>query len=174
MTAEQQAKLFQSFSQADTSTTRKYGGTGLGLAISKQLVELMDGEIGVDSEAGRWQHLPFHGPAGRRRRRRGERHSRPVPDLQNLHAIVVDDNPTAREILRNYLKSFTFQVDDSGERRRDLFRLMEPGRRALRPDGAGLADARHERAGSCAQGSRPRLKPADRPAHRACIRLQLG
>jgi two-component system sensor histidine kinase/response regulator len=53
MTAEQQAKLFQAFSQADTSTTRKYGGTGLGLTISKRLVNMMGGEIWIESESGR-------------------------------------------------------------------------------------------------------------------------
>ena len=123
MTREQQGKLFQSFSQADTSTTRKYGGTGLGLAISKQLVELMGGEIGVDSEPGVGSTFHFTVRFGIGEGAE-EKVFTTVPDLQNLHAIVVDDNPTAREILRIYLESFSFRVDEAANAD-ELFRLME-------------------------------------------------
>ena len=116
MTDEQVAKLFQSFSQADTSTTRKYGGTGLGLAISKQLVELMGGDIGVDSEPGVGSTFFFSVRLGVGEGAE-EKTFTTVPDLEGLNAIVVDDNPTAREILQAYLESFSFRVDtaDSAE-----------------------------------------------------------
>jgi PAS domain S-box-containing protein len=123
MTKEQQGKLFQSFSQADTSTTRKYGGTGLGLAISKQLVELMGGEIGVDSEPGVGSSFHFTVRLGVGEGAH-EKTFTTVPDLRGLHAIVVDDNPTAREILRAYLESFSFRVDDAANAE-GLFECME-------------------------------------------------
>ena len=123
MTKEQQGKLFQSFSQADTSTTRKYGGTGLGLTISKQLVELMGGQIGVDSEPGVGSTFHFTVRLGIGEGAE-EKTFTTVPNLQNLHAIVVDDNPTAREILRVYLESFSFRVDEAANAD-ELFQLME-------------------------------------------------
>jgi len=123
MTSEQQAKLFQSFSQADTSTTRKYGGTGLGLAISKQLVELMHGEIGVNSEVGVGSTFHFTARLGVGE---GDQESEfeTTPSLQHLHALVADDNPTAREILTEYLKSFTFSVDTAANGD-EIFALMD-------------------------------------------------
>jgi len=112
MTKEQQGRLFQSFSQADSSTTRKYGGTGLGLAISKQLVEMMGGEIRVDSEPGKGSRFTFDvvfevPEAGK------ERIFQPALDLRGLRVLVVDDNAHAREILGAYLEQFSFEVDAS-------------------------------------------------------------
>jgi PAS domain S-box-containing protein len=123
MTDVQMDRLFQSFSQADSSTTRKYGGTGLGLAISKQLVELMGGEIGVDSKPGVGSTFHFSVSLGIGEGAT-EQSFTTIPDLQNLHAVVVDDNPTAREILRTYLESFSFRVDEAANAD-ELFKLME-------------------------------------------------
>ena len=120
---EQQGRLFQSFSQADTSTTRKYGGTGLGLAISKQLVELMGGEIGVKSEPGIGSIFTFTVSLGIDEDAE-EKIFKTMPDLRNMHAVVADDNPTAREILSTYLESFTFRVDEAANADK-LFRLMD-------------------------------------------------
>jgi signal transduction histidine kinase/CheY-like chemotaxis protein/HAMP domain-containing protein len=109
LTEEQQAKLFQSFSQADTSTTRKYGGTGLGLSISKRLTEMMGGEIRVDSIYGEGSTFTFtvvfgHGHDQQTVRQRLE----PATDLHGLNVLVVDDNATAREILSGMLETFGF------------------------------------------------------------------
>ncbi|BBP44507.1 PAS domain S-box protein [Thiosulfativibrio zosterae] len=110
LTPEQQSKLFQSFSQADTSTTRKYGGTGLGLAISKQLVEMMGGKIWVESEAGEGATFNFTAKFGLQKNPQARRAYK-ADELKGLRVLVVDDNASAREILSTMALSFGLEVD---------------------------------------------------------------
>jgi two-component system sensor histidine kinase/response regulator len=110
MTSEQCGKLFQSFSQADASTTRKYGGTGLGLVISKNLVELMDGRIWVESEVGKGSCFHFHARFGVQTDPRAKRMFT-IDELQGARVLVVDDNAAAREILCSMVTTFGLQVD---------------------------------------------------------------
>lgn len=98
MTEEQCARLFQSFSQADSSTTRKYGGTGLGLAISKNLIEMMDGQIWVESKAGEGSCFHFEVNLAQQSNPVVKRMLR-ADELTNVRALVVDDNAMARDIL---------------------------------------------------------------------------
>jgi PAS domain S-box-containing protein len=109
MTAAQAAKLFQPFTQADTTTTRKFGGTGLGLSISKRLVEMMGGQIRVESEPSKGSTFTFTATFGLARKA-GTRLASLVGDLRGLRALVVDDSDTSRQIFSEALRSMTFDV----------------------------------------------------------------
>ncbi|MGA3067651.1 MAG: response regulator [Tepidisphaeraceae bacterium] len=125
--SERLDRLFKMFSQVDTSTTRKYGGTGLGLAISKQLVELMKGQIGVESTVGKGSTFWFTatlaealGPAPE-----GESNGVSATNLRGLRILAVDDNDTHRELLREQLSAWgvgSVATAASGEEALDLLR----------------------------------------------------
>ena len=108
ITAEAQTRLFQSFEQADNSTTRKYGGTGLGLAISRQLVTQMNGDLTVESELGKGSTFFFT-----IRLPKSQKPPRLVHDglesLYNLRVLIVDDNATNRQILRHQIFAWEMQ-----------------------------------------------------------------
>ncbi|MBF0395287.1 MAG: response regulator [Desulfobacterales bacterium] len=108
---EQKSKLFNSFTQADGSTTRKYGGTGLGLAICKKLVNMMGGEIDVESEYGKGSTFNFTG-VFRVQKSHVEKKSTTYSNLNlyGLKILVVDDNDTSRDILTKCLETMSFHA----------------------------------------------------------------
>ena len=130
LSREQIGRLFRAFSQADTSTTRKFGGTGLGLAICKSLVEMMDGEISVESEVGVGSTFSFTAEFGVHADEK-ELKSRYENDLEQLKILVVDDNPIAREIICETLEAFSFeygQVSSGEEAIAELENAAKSGR----------------------------------------------
>ena len=133
MSPEQQARLFQSFSQADASTTRKYGGTGLGLAISKRLTELMEGTIWVESEQGRGSTfhvtLPFQVTEGTGA---DGRSMSCEADLSGKRCLIVDDSSSARVIFSSILETQGIEVSAV----KDAFAGIKRMSDSTQPDGS--------------------------------------
>jgi PAS domain S-box-containing protein len=106
-----QKLLFQKFSQADASTTRKYGGTGLGLAISKQLAEMMGGQIGLVSAEGLGSEFWFTARFGKQADR--DRSAKPPAAISDARILIVDDNATNREVLTAQLAAWGARSDEA-------------------------------------------------------------
>jgi signal transduction histidine kinase/CheY-like chemotaxis protein len=113
ISAEQQARLFKSFEQAESGTTRKFGGTGLGLVISKHIVEMMGGDIWIDSELGKGSTFCFTINV---KRCKGEfsRKALADPEIAGVRVLVVDDMAEAREYFTDIAMQIGFQCDAAG------------------------------------------------------------
>jgi len=125
--AEKLAGLFEKFSQADSSTTRRYGGTGLGLAISKQLVELMGGAIHAESRVGEGSTFAFTLPLTLAPQ--PDPTALPIVELNGLRVLIVDDNEVNRRIVREQITSWGLRNDSfaSGEQALEALRGAREG-----------------------------------------------
>ncbi len=135
---EARERIFNSFTQADGSMTRKYGGTGLGLAISKQLVDLMGGEIGFDSEPDKGSTFWFNVNLTTQPTRTDAAASS-RQELRGMRVLIVDDNPINREILALFAGSWGMHADQAEDGRTALARLSS-GAKEGRPFDIAILD----------------------------------
>ena len=136
MTPEQMGKLFEPFSQANTSTSRKYGGTGLGLAITRRFCELMGGDVSVESDTGRGStftvRLPVDAsaPLGEPAAPAAAAPTVAAPEARGTAVLIIDDDPAARAITRRVLVRDGYQVIEAADGETGL-RLARERRPAL-------------------------------------------
>jgi CheY-like chemotaxis protein len=124
LTPEQRGILFQPFTQADASTTRRYGGTGLGLSISRRLVELMGGRIGVESEAGKGSRFTFT-VVCRRAMETEPRHTSKAGAPFDMRVLVIDDSEDYRLLSRSRLEEMSLRVSLAANGRAGVEALVE-------------------------------------------------
>jgi signal transduction histidine kinase/CheY-like chemotaxis protein len=125
ITAEQQSQLFNSFVQADSSISRKFGGTGLGLAISKRIVEMMHGRIWVESEFGKGAAFKFFIQAERGRESKKSFIKKNTVKIENLHALVVDDSQDLLEYFLVMARKIGFSCDTASSAQDAAHLIME-------------------------------------------------
>ena len=166
MSPEQIDRLFQPFTQGDSSTTRQFGGTGLGLTISRQLTELMYGQIWVDSQPGRGSTFHFTARFGIQKQA-SNRRALMASELQGKRVLLVDDHPAAREVMGEMIRRLGLQVDvaNGGEQ---ALALLEQAYKAGQPHQVLITDWKMPGMDGIEFARRALTMP---PQHRPCVLL---